>query len=168
VCPTRAIVVRAVEITQPGRPIRRPQQQQEECPVSPVFGSGSAAFRTLHGNLAFGRAHAPPPGPASLLQDHFKNRKLVGHCDRFNRSAELHICVVHLVAGSNFSPRGRQKLKKIGNARIGFISFSTLSGIEPWYREATIASSKSIGDLKHLGVIILLQMWAGSLDQGCE
>jgi hypothetical protein len=65
--PARAIVTRAVEIAQPGRPIRRPQQQLEECPVSLVFGNGPAAFRTLHDNLPFGRAHAPPPDPASLL-----------------------------------------------------------------------------------------------------
>jgi hypothetical protein len=85
--PARVLVTRATGIAQPGRPIRRPQQQQEECPVSPVFGGGSAACRTLHDNLPFGRAYAPPPSPASLLQDHFKDRKLIGHCVRFNRSS---------------------------------------------------------------------------------
>jgi hypothetical protein len=92
--PSRAVVIPAVGITQPGRPIRRPQQQQEECPVSLVFGSGSAPVRTLHDNLPFGRAHAPPPSPASLLQDHFKNRKLIGHCHRSIGQVEFHTCVV--------------------------------------------------------------------------
>ncbi len=110
--PARAIVTRAVELAQPGRPIRRPQQQLEECPVSPVFGSGSAAFRTLHDNLPFGRAHAPPPGPASLLQDHFKNRKLVRHCNRFNSQAEFHICIFHLGAGSKFPCEGEKNSTK--------------------------------------------------------
>jgi len=45
--------------------------------VSFVFGSGSAALRTLHDDIAFGCAHAPPPFSAAFLQDHFKNKKLV-------------------------------------------------------------------------------------------
>ena len=111
--PAGVIVTGAGGITQPGRPIRRPQQQQEECPVSPVFGSGSAACRTLHDNLPFGRAHAPPPSPASLLQDHFKNRKLIGHCVRFNLDqAALHICVVPSRRRFKFSPPAQQKLNK--------------------------------------------------------
>ena len=106
--PARAVVTAAVGITQPGRPIRRPQQQQEECPVSLVFGSGSAPVRTLRNNLPFGRAHAPPPSPASLLQDHFKNRKLVGHCNRSIDQVEFHICLVPSRRRVQNSPRGRQ------------------------------------------------------------
>ena len=106
--PARAVVTRAVGITQPGRPIRGPQQQQEECPVSLVFGSGSAAVRTLHDNLPFGRAHAPPPSPASLLQDHFKNRKLIGHCNRSIDQVEFHTCVVPSRRRVQNLPRGRQ------------------------------------------------------------
>jgi hypothetical protein len=106
--PARAVVTPAVGMSQPGRPIRRPQQQLEECPVSLVFGSGSAAVRTLHDNLPFGRAHAPPPSPASFLQDHFKNRKLIGHCHRSIDRVEFHICVVPSRRRVQNSPRGRQ------------------------------------------------------------
>ena len=116
--PARAIVTRAVGITQPGRPIRRPQQQQEECPVSPVSGSGSAACRTLHDNLPFGRAYAPPPSPASLLQDHFKDRKLIGHCVRFN-SGVPYLCrsissqVQIFLRGGDKNSTNRQCLNRI-------------------------------------------------------
>jgi hypothetical protein len=57
--------------------IRSAEQHQEECPISLVFGSGSAAFRTLHDDIAFGRANAPPPSSAALPQDHVKNWKLI-------------------------------------------------------------------------------------------
>jgi hypothetical protein len=57
--------------------IRRGQQQLEECPVSFVFGGGSAAFRTLHDDLPFGCAHAPPPSSAALLYGEFKDWKLI-------------------------------------------------------------------------------------------
>jgi len=103
--PARVIVTRGVGITQPGRPIRRPQQQQEECPVSLVFGTGSAAVRALHDNLPFSRAHAPPPSPASLLQDHFKNRKLVEHCNRFKVKRGSISVSFHPVVGSKFTAR---------------------------------------------------------------
>jgi hypothetical protein len=45
--------------------------------VSFVFGSGSAAFRTLHDDSPLGCAHAPPPCSATLLQGQFKNGKLI-------------------------------------------------------------------------------------------
>jgi hypothetical protein len=61
----------------PDRLIRRGQQQQEECPVSLVFGSGPAALRTHHDGSPFGRANAPPPYSAALLQHQFKNRELI-------------------------------------------------------------------------------------------
>jgi hypothetical protein len=67
--------------------IRRGQQQEEERPVSFVFGSGSAAFRTLHDDIPFGCAHAPPPCSPAFLQELFKNLKLVRHRDRALRSA---------------------------------------------------------------------------------
>ena len=88
-----AAIFRAPRRAEP-RSIRRGQQKQEQCPVSLVFGGESAAFRTLHDNLPFGRAHAPPPGPASLLQDRFENRKLIGHCNRFNGSSRVpYLCL---------------------------------------------------------------------------
>ena len=61
----------------PDRLIRRRQQQLEECPGSFVFGSGSAAIRTLHDDGPFGRANAPPPYSAALLQHQFKNGELI-------------------------------------------------------------------------------------------
>jgi hypothetical protein len=57
------------------RSIRRGQQQQEECPVSFVIGSGSAAFTALHDHVPFGCADAPVPFSAAPLQVHFKDRK---------------------------------------------------------------------------------------------
>jgi hypothetical protein len=143
--PAGVIVARTVEITQPGRSVRRPQQQQEECPVSPVFGGGPAAFRTLHDNLPFGRAHAPPPSPASLLQDHFKNRKLVGHCHYFNRSCGVqYLCVFHLAAGSNFLRERDKNLTKSAGPRGFTCSSSAVTQSNVGYREATTASSKII------------------------
>jgi len=55
----------------------RGQQQQKERPVGIVFGSGSAAFRTVHDDIPFGSADAPPPSSAALLQGQFKNWKLI-------------------------------------------------------------------------------------------
>jgi hypothetical protein len=57
--------------------IRRGQQQEEERPVSFVFGSGSAAFRTLHDDMPFGCADAPRQCSAALPQGQFKNWKLI-------------------------------------------------------------------------------------------
>jgi hypothetical protein len=118
-------------------PVRRPQQQQEECPVSLVFGRGSAAFRTPYHNLPFGRAHAPPPGPASLLQGHFENRKLIGHGNRF-KAGSISVSF-HLVAGSKLTARETKKLNKTGRAGIRIMPLS--SG---WCREAMHASSKRL------------------------
>jgi hypothetical protein len=61
--------------TQSDRSIRRGQQQQEECPVSFVIGSGSAAFPALHDHVPFGCADAPVPFSAAPLQDYFKDWK---------------------------------------------------------------------------------------------
>jgi hypothetical protein len=55
----------------------RRQQEQEECPDGFVFGSGSAAFRTLHDNIPFGSADAPPPSSAALPQGQFENWKRI-------------------------------------------------------------------------------------------
>jgi hypothetical protein len=62
---------------------RRGQQQQEECPVSFVIGSRSAAFRALHDYVPFGCTDAPVPYSASPLQDHIKDWKsIIKHCCR--------------------------------------------------------------------------------------
>jgi hypothetical protein len=68
---------------------RRGQQQEEERPVSFVFGSGSAAFRTLHDDSPFGCAHVPPPRSAALLQDLIKNWKSIGHPRSVTRQRRL-------------------------------------------------------------------------------
>jgi hypothetical protein len=60
---------------QSDRSIRRGQQQQEECPVGFVIGSGSAAFTALHDHVPFGCTDAPVPFSAAPLQDHFKDWK---------------------------------------------------------------------------------------------
>ncbi len=59
------------------RSVGRGQEQKEERPVSFVLGSGSAAFRTLHDDIPFGCANAPPPFPAAFPRYHFKNSKLI-------------------------------------------------------------------------------------------
>ena len=66
--------------------IRSAEQHQEERPISPVFGRGPAALRTVHNDLPFGRAHAPPPYAAALFQEQFKNRKSVRHCDLISQA----------------------------------------------------------------------------------
>ncbi len=58
--------------------------------------------------------------------------------------AEFHICVFHLVAGSNVPREGDKKLNKIGNARIGFMSSSSAVAHLTLVREAMTASSKTI------------------------
>jgi hypothetical protein len=60
---------------QSDRSIRRGQQQQEECPVSFVIGSGSAVFAALHDHVPFGCTDAPVPFSAAPLQDRFKDWK---------------------------------------------------------------------------------------------
>jgi hypothetical protein len=76
------------------RSIGRGQQQQEKCPVSVVFGSGTAAFRTLNNGIAVGRGHAPQPFSATFLQDHLKDLKLIRRHDLGvpspGRAAEFH------------------------------------------------------------------------------
>ena len=66
--------------------IRSAEQHQEERPISLVFGRGSAVLRTLHNDLPFGRANAPPPYATALFQEQFKNRKLVRHCDLISQA----------------------------------------------------------------------------------
>jgi hypothetical protein len=46
------------------------------------LAAGPTGFSTVHNDLPFGRAHAPPPYAAALFQEWFKNRKLMRHCDR--------------------------------------------------------------------------------------
>jgi hypothetical protein len=60
---------------QSDRSTRCGQQQQEECPVSFVIGSRSAAFRALHDHVPFGCTDAPVPFSAAPLQVHFKDWK---------------------------------------------------------------------------------------------
>ena len=67
---------------QPDEPIWRSLQQQEECPVSLVIGRVSAAFRAPHDHIPCGRAHAPSPSSAALVQKQFKNRKFIRHHGR--------------------------------------------------------------------------------------
>jgi hypothetical protein len=137
-----ASVTRAVGIAQPGRPIRRAQQQQKERPVSLVFGSGPAAFRTLHDNLPFGRAHAPPPGPASLLQDRFENRKLIGHCHRFST---------------------------VGQAGVPYLGLSISSQVQKFIARET-KTQQNRRCLNRIFILVerrrvrLVQTWAGSLE----
>ncbi len=52
----------------------------------PSANSGSAAFRTLHDHVPFGRAHDPAPFSAAPLQEHFENGKFISHRDRDLRS----------------------------------------------------------------------------------
>ena len=73
---------------QSDRSIRRGQQQQEECPVSFVIGSGSAVFAALHDHVPFGCTDAPVPFSAAPLQDHFKDWKsTTRHGDRDKRTS---------------------------------------------------------------------------------
>jgi len=99
--PAGAVVAKAVAVTQAGRLIRSAEQHQEERPISLVFGSGSAAFRTVHDDLPFGRAQAPPPYPAALFQEPFKNRKLIRHLRSLIGQSGL--VSFDLVAGSSFT-----------------------------------------------------------------
>ena len=94
--------------------IRSAEQHQEECPISLVFGSGSAAFRTVHNDLPFRRAHAPPPYAAALFQERFKNRKLIRHCDR--SLVSLVLCRSSQVQGLQ---QVRQNCMKFGDDLIG-------------------------------------------------
>lgn len=73
---------RALCIAQPDQPIVRSLQQQEECPVSLVVGGVSAAFRAPHDDIPGGRAHAPSPSSAALVQKRFKNWKFIRHHGR--------------------------------------------------------------------------------------
>ena len=94
--------------TQAGRLIRSAEQHQEERPISLVFGSGSAAFRTVHDDLPFGRAQAPPPYAAALFQEPFKNRKLIRHLRSLIGQPGL--VSLDLVAGFKFLQQSIAKL----------------------------------------------------------
>ena len=76
-CRFRSMRANIIGPAHPDRVIRRRQQQLEECPGSLVFGRGSVALRTLHDDGPFGRANAPPPYSAALLQHQFKNWELI-------------------------------------------------------------------------------------------
>jgi hypothetical protein len=51
-------------------------------PYSLVVGGVSAAFQAPHDHIPCGRAHAPSPSSAALIQKHFKNWKLMRHHGR--------------------------------------------------------------------------------------
>jgi len=68
----------AVEASRLSCSIRR-TKKLEKRPVGLVFCCTSTGFRSLNNSLLFGRTHAPPPGSATLLQHHIKNRKLILH-----------------------------------------------------------------------------------------
>jgi hypothetical protein len=55
-------------------------------PAHRSSGSGSAAFRTLHDHVPFGRAHGPARFSAAPLQEHCENGKFISHRDRDLRS----------------------------------------------------------------------------------
>lgn len=100
-----AAISRAPSRAVPDRSIRRGQQKQEQCPVSLVFGSGSAAFRTLHDDRPFGCADAPPPCSAALPEGQFKNWKLIQAqrsclAKRFQRTPPVEKSLTQLVGGN--------------------------------------------------------------------
>ncbi len=61
----------------------------------------------------------------SALSALYLAAKLIGHCNRFNRSAKFHMCVFPCRRRFKIHRERDKKLNKIGNARIGFMSLSS-------------------------------------------
>ena len=132
----------AVAVVQTSRAIRSAEQHLEECPIRFVFGSESAVFRTMHNDLPFGRAKAPPPYTAALFQECFKDGKLIRHRDR---SLVSWSCVVR--SRSRF--KGLRKKIGMKSTMIGMSSFSpewalTRSLLENNLKLKTIGCNSSI------------------------
>jgi hypothetical protein len=73
---------------EPGQPRRRSQQHQKKRAIGLILGGGAAAFRSLHDDMAVGRAQAPPARAAAFSEADIKKRKSVRH--RYSLSPLLH------------------------------------------------------------------------------